>query len=83
MLIGEYNKEGDLNVNACRTKNLTNVRASAKDEAVSLTPVIPMTLEQGLQFIGDDEMLEVTPTKIRLRKVYLSAHERKIHNKNK
>jgi GTP-binding protein len=81
MLIGEYNKEGDLNVNACRTKNLTNVRASAKDEAVSLTPVIPMKLEKGLQFIGDDEMLEVTPTKIRLRKVYLSAHERKIHNK--
>lgn len=81
MLIGEYNKEGDLNVNACRTKNLTNVRASAKDEAVSLTPVIPMTLERGLQFIGDDEMLEVTPSKIRLRKVYLSAHERKIHNK--
>lgn len=81
MIIGEYNKEGDLNVNACRTKNLTNVRASAKDEAVSLTPVIPMTLEQGLQFIGDDEMLEVTPTKIRLRKVFLSAHERKINNK--
>lgn len=81
MLIGEYNKEGDLNVNACRTKNLTNVRASAKDEAVSLTPVITMTLERGLQFIGDDEMLEVTPSKIRLRKVYLSAHDRKIHNK--
>ncbi len=81
MLIGEYNKEGDLNVNACRTKNLTNVRASAKDEAVSLTPVISMTLERGLQFIGDDEMLEVTPSKIRLRKVYLSAHDRKIHNK--
>jgi len=81
MLIGEYNKDGDLNVNACRAKNLTNVRASGKDDAVVLTPVIPMTLERGLQFIGDDEMLEVTPTKIRLRKVYLSAHERKIHNK--
>ena len=81
MLIGEYNKDGDLNVNACRAKNLTNVRASGKDDAVALTPVIPMTLERGLQFIGDDEMLEVTPTKIRLRKVYLSAHERKIQSK--
>ncbi len=83
MLIGEYNKEGDLNVNACRAKNLTNVRASGKDDAVTLTPVIPMTLEQGLQFIGDDEMVEITPTKIRLRKIYLSAQERKVISKRK
>ena len=83
MLIGEYNKEGDLNVNACRAKNLTNIRAAGKDDAVTLTPVIPMTLEKGLQFIGDDEMVEITPSKIRLRKIYLSAQERKTRNKRK
>ncbi len=81
MIIGEYNKEGDLNVNACKTKNLTNVRAAGKDDAVTLTPVTPMTLERGLQFIGDDEMLEVTPTKVRLRKILLSAQDRKIRSK--
>lgn len=83
MIVGEYNKEGDLNVNVCKTKNLTNVRAAGKDDAVTLTPVIPMTLEQGLQFISDDEMLEVTPTKIRLRKSVLSAQERKVISKRK
>ncbi|MBB6478660.1 translational GTPase TypA [Spirochaeta isovalerica] len=83
MIIGEYNKEGDLNVNACKAKNLTNVRASGKDDAVTLTPVIPMTLEQGLQFIAEDEMLEVTPTKIRLRKAVLSAQDRKVLGKRK
>lgn len=83
MIIGEYNKEGDLNVNACKAKNLTNVRAAGKDDAVTLTPVIPMTLEQGLQFIGEDEMLEVTPSKIRLRKTVLSAQERKVLGKRK
>ncbi len=81
MIIGEYNKDGDLNVNACKTKNLTNIRAAGKDDAVTLTPVIPMTLERGLQFIGDDEMLEVTPTKVRLRKQVLSATERKVRSK--
>ena len=66
-------------VNPCKTKNLTNMRASGKDDAVILTPVLPMTLEKAIQFIGDDEMVEVTPKSIRLRKTYLSAQERYRH----
>ena len=77
MIVGEHNRDSDLNVNPCKTKKLTNMRASGKDDAVILTPVLPMTLERAIQFIRDDEMVEVTPKSIRLRKGSLAAHERK------
>ena len=76
MIIGEHNRNTDINVNPCKTKKLTNLRAAGKDEAVTLTPIIPMTLEKAIQFIKDDEMVEVTPKSIRLRKSCLSASKR-------
>ena len=81
MIVGEHNRENDLNVNACKTKKLSNVRASGKDDAVVLTPVIPMTLERGIQFLREDELMEVTPKSIRLRKVILTASARKVNDK--
>jgi GTP-binding protein len=77
MIVGEHNRDNDLNINPCKTKKLTNMRASGKDDAVILTPVMPMTLERAIQFIRDDEMVEVTPKSIRLRKVILPAIKRK------
>lgn len=77
MIVGEHNRDNDLNVNPCKTKKLTNMRASGKDDAVVLTPVMPMTLEKAIQFIRDDEMIEVTPKSIRLRKGSLAAQDRK------
>jgi GTP-binding protein len=77
MIIGEYNRDSDLNVNPCKTKQLSNMRAAGKDEAITLTTVPPMTLEKAIQFIADDELIEVTPQSIRLRKAILSAHGRK------
>ncbi len=68
MIIGEYNKGGELNVNVCREKKLTNVRASGTDEALKLTRVRKMTLEQALEWIVDDELIELTPKSIRLRR---------------
>ncbi|MGB9499039.1 MAG: translational GTPase TypA [Dissulfuribacterales bacterium] len=79
IVVGEHSRGTDLNVNPCKTKQLTNMRASGKDDAVILTSVIPMTLEKAIQFIGDDEMVEVTPKEIRIRKMILSAHGRKVH----
>lgn len=76
MIVGEHNRESDLNVNPCKEKKLTNMRASGKDENVILTPVTPITLERAVHFIREDEMVEVTPKSIRLRKTILSAHER-------
>ena len=76
MVIGEYNKDNDLNVNPCKEKKLTNMRASGKDEALTLRPILPMTLEKAIHFIADDEMVEVTPKSIRIRKTILSAQER-------
>ena len=76
MVVGEYNKDNDLNVNPCKEKKLTNLRASGKDEALTLRPILPMTLEKAIHFIADDEMVEVTPKSIRIRKTILSAHER-------
>jgi len=76
MIIGEHNRENDLNVNPCKTKKLSNMRAAGKDEAVTLTPILPMTLEQALQFIREDELVEVTPKSIRLRKRILDAQKR-------
>ena len=77
MIVGEHNRQGDLVVNCCRPKKLTNIRAAGKDENVILTPVLPMTLERALEFINDDEMVEVTPKTIRLRKTVLSSSLRK------
>ncbi|WP_028574835.1 translational GTPase TypA [Desulfonatronovibrio hydrogenovorans] len=76
MIIGEHNRESDLNVNASKEKKLTNIRASGKDDAIVLPPVLPMTLERALHFIRADEMVEVTPKSIRLRKAELSASKR-------
>lgn len=76
LVIGEYNKDNDMNANPCKEKKLTNLRASGKDDAVILTPVPPMTLEKAIHFLADDELVEVTPKSIRLRKKVLSAQER-------
>ena len=81
MIIGEHNRESDLNVNPAKTKKLTKMRASGKDDAVTLTPILPMTLERALQFIREDELVEVTPLSIRLRKRELSASRRKVLDK--
>jgi GTP-binding protein len=77
MIVGEHNRDGDLNVNPTKTKKLSNMRAAGKDENVVLTPILPMTLERAIQFIQDDEAVEVTPRSIRLRKLRLSAQQRK------
>jgi GTP-binding protein len=76
MIIGEYNKEGDINANPSKEKKLTNMRASGKDESTSCSPVKPMTLERAINFIADDEMVEVTPRSIRLHKQVLSRQKR-------
>lgn len=81
MIVGEHSKSNDLNVNACRPKKLSNMRATGKDEAVTLVPVVPLTLEQAIEFIKDDELVEVTPLSIRLRKTHLSPHVRKAREK--
>lgn len=80
MIIGESAKADDMMVNPTKNKKLTNVRASGTDEAMNLTPVQPMTLEQALEYIGDDELVEVTPKSIRLRKKILDEVERKRAN---
>ena len=77
MIVGEHTRENDLEVNVLKGKKLTNVRASGKDEAVRLTPPIRMTLEKSIAWIQDDELLEVTPKSIRLRKAILDPNERK------
>ena len=77
MIIGIHSRDNDLVVNPLKGKQLTNVRASGTDENVVLTPPIKMTLEQALEFIDDDELVEVTPSSIRIRKKHLKEHERK------
>ncbi len=77
MIIGIHSRDNDLVVNPVRTKQLTNFRASGKDEAIKLTPPIELTLEYAVEFIEDDELVEITPKSIRLRKRYLKEHERK------
>jgi len=74
--VGIHNRENDLNVNVCKGKKLTNVRASGRDDAVVLTPVPPISLEYALELIRDDELVEVTPENIRLRKTILDVSER-------
>jgi GTP-binding protein len=77
MIIGEHSRGNDLVVNACKKKQLTNMRASGTDEALILTPPRILSLEQSLEFLADDELLEVTPKSLRLRKRYLTENERK------
>ena len=77
MIVGEHTRGNDLEVNVLKGKKLTNMRASGKDDAVQLTPPVKLTLEKALSFIKDDELVEVTPDSIRLRKAILDPHERK------
>ncbi len=77
MIIGEHSRDNDLEVNPLKGKKLTNVRASGTDEAVRLTTPITLTLEQAIAYIDDDELVEVTPNAIRMRKRFLDPHERK------
>jgi GTP-binding protein len=77
MIIGEHTRGNDLELNVIKGKKLTNVRASGKDEAVVLTPPIKMSLEKALAYVGEDELVEITPKSIRLRKIYLDSNERK------
>jgi GTP-binding protein len=77
MIIGEHSRGNDLEVNAMKSKQLTNIRTTSKDEAVRLTPPRLMTLEKAIAYIEDDELVEVTPKSIRLRKALLSPHDRK------
>ncbi|WP_323766823.1 translational GTPase TypA [Marinovum sp.] len=77
MIIGEHSRENDLEVNPLKGKKLTNVRASGTDEAVRLTTPVTLSLEEAIAYINDDELVEVTPTSVRLRKRFLDPHERK------
>jgi GTP-binding protein len=77
MVIGIHTRDNDLVVNPIREKKLTNVRASGKDENIQLTPPVELTLEKAVEFIADDELVEVTPSSIRLRKRFLKEHERR------
>jgi GTP-binding protein len=77
MIIGQNAKDNDLDVNPLKAKQLTNIRTTSKDEAVRLTPIVPMTLEQAMAYIQDDELVEVTPLSIRIRKKFLDPNLRK------
>ena len=77
MVLGECSRENDLEVNPCKEKKLTNVRASGSDEAVRLVPPRQLTLEQCIEFIDDDELVEITPKSLRIRKKFLDPNERK------
>jgi len=81
MIVGEHNRENDLNVNPCKPKKLSNMRAAGKDDAVTLTPIVSLTLERAIQYIGDDELVEVTPKIIRMRKTILQAQQRKMDSR--
>jgi GTP-binding protein len=81
MIVGLYNRQEDLEINVCKAKQLTNMRSKSSDGAVQLTPYTDLSLEQCIDFIEDDELLEVTPKNLRLRKRYLDANERKRHAK--
>jgi GTP-binding protein len=77
MVVGMHSRGNDLTVNPMKEKKLTNVRASGTDEAIALAGSLILTLEQALEFIDDDELVEITPNAIRIRKVFLKEHERK------
>ncbi len=77
MIVGEHNRDTDMNVNPTKTKALTNMRASGKDDGIILAPIAPITLERAINFIREDEMVEVTPKSIRMRKTILPAIDRR------
>ena len=77
MIIGEHSRGNDLDVNPIKGKQLTNIRAAGKDDAVRLRPPRPLSLEQAIAYIDDDELVEVTPNYLRLRKQFLEPHLRK------
>ncbi len=83
MIVGEHTRDNDLEINILKGKQLTNIRTTSKDEAVRLTPPIRMTLEKALAYIEDDELVEITPKSIRLRKRFLDANDRKRAEKTK
>jgi GTP-binding protein len=83
MIVGEHTRDNDLEVNVLKGKKLTNIRTTSKDEAVRLTPPIKMTLEKALAYIQDDELVEVTPKSIRLRKKLLDPNDRKKEERRK
>ena len=83
MIVGEHTRDNDLIVNVLKGKKLTNIRTTSKDEAVRLTPPIRMTLEKALAYIEDDELVEVTPKSIRLRKTLLDENDRKKEDRKK
>jgi len=81
MIIGLHSRENDLAVNPTKAKQLTNIRAAGTDENILLSPPIKHSLEQAMEFIEKDELVEITPTNIRLRKQFLTENERKRHNR--
>ncbi len=83
MIVGEHTRGNDLEINVLKGKKLTNIRTTAKDEAVRLTPPIKMSLEKALAYIEDDELVEVTPKSIRLRKKLLDPNDRKREERRK
>jgi GTP-binding protein len=83
MVVGEHSRDNDLEINVLKGKKLTNVRASGADEAVILVPPRRMTLEEMMSYINDDELVEVTPKSLRLRKALLTSNEREIAKKKK
>jgi GTP-binding protein len=82
MIVGQNTRQEDLEVNVCKAKHLTNMRSKSSDGTVQLTPPTILSLEQSIDFIEDDELLEVTPKALRLRKKYLDHNERKRHQKD-
>jgi GTP-binding protein len=82
MIVGEHSRSNDLVVNATKSKQLTNVRASGSDENIILTPPRVFTLEQAIDYIEDDELVEITPNVIRLRKRYLTENDRKRYSRS-
>ena len=83
MIVGEHTRDNDLEINVMKGKQLTNIRTTSKDEAVRLTPPIKMTLEKALAYIDEDELVEITPKSIRLRKKLLDPNERKRAEKSR
>ena len=79
-VIGEHTRERDLTINICKTKKLTNMRASGSDDKVMLPPPVVFSLEEALEYIQEDELVEVTPKSMRLRKIILNEIERKRKN---
>ena len=77
MIVGIHSRDNDLIVNAVRAKQLTNFRVSGKEDAIKITPPIILTLEYAVEFIADDELVEITPKSVRVRKRFLTENERK------